>query len=285
MNLSSIQTPQGFFTIAAFDHRGSLAEMFKMDLRTEIGAQTVTHLKMLFMEAFSDICSGVLVDPQYGFSAITHKAKNTGLILSLESSGYGDERTSVPTLIENWSVRHVKNNYGVAKLLAYFHPQEPNAAKKRQLIIELGEYCRHEDIAFLIEPVIFNPATGKEDLNKTEFQEAQLVTAQEFQKYCDVLKLQYPGDALACATLTAELDVPWILLSRGVTYDKFKDALKVCMENGAKGFAVGRAIWQDIGQFVLADGMPDYEAIRRFLQETGRERMKELIKIVVETVK
>src|SRR5258708_6594309 len=102
MNLSSIQTQEGIFTIAAFDHRRSLAQMYGLDPNSAVGAETLTQLKIFFMEAFSPICSGVLVDPLFRFPAIEKKAKNTGLILPLESSGYTDERTAVPTMIPNW---------------------------------------------------------------------------------------------------------------------------------------------------------------------------------------
>lgn len=279
MNLSTIQTPTGYFTIAAFDHRGSLAKMFGLEQDDPEAGELLSKLKVLFMTAFSDLSSGVLVDPIYGFPAIAQKARNCGLVLSLESSGYTDDKNAVPTLIPNWSVHHVKNNYAVAKILTYFHPDEPNAAAKRKLLMELSEYCKYEDIAFLIEPVIFNPKS-KEALPKEEFQAAQLATVQEFQRYCDVLKIEYPGDALACATITAEVDVPWIVLSRGVEYNQFVDAVKISMENGAKGFAVGRAVWQEIGEMRDVNGKADYHKIEEFLQTIGRERHQKLLDLV-----
>jgi tagatose-1,6-bisphosphate aldolase len=278
MNLSTIQNPTGLFTIAPFDHRGSLAKMFDLEIQQPAVQHAVTQLKVMFMEAFSPICSGVLVDPEYGFPAIARKADSCGLILTLENSDYSGDRSAVPTLVPNWGVHQVKSNYAVAKLLIYYHPQEANALEKKKLVIELYHSCQYEGISFLVEPVIYNP-NGKEELAKADFQAAQLQTAQEFQNYCDVLKIQYPGDALACATMTAELDIPWILLSRGMKYDPFADALRVCMENGAKGFAAGRSVWQEIGQYRMPDGMPDYEKIQHFLQTTALDRMNQLIQI------
>ncbi len=278
MNLSSIQTPSGMFTIAPFDHRGSLAQMMGVDISTPQGQEIITQLKVMFMEAFSSICSGVLVDPVFGWPAIEKKAKNTGLILTLESSGYTDDKSAVPTMIPDWGVENVKNNYAVAKLLTYYHPSEPNALAKKKLVMELGEYCRHEDVAFLLEPVIFNPLE-KKDLSKTEFQAAQLTTVQELQRSCDVIKIQYPGDALACATITAELDIPWILLSRGMDYQSFYNALKISLENGCKGFAAGRSVWQEIGEFRTENGKPDMVKVENFLHTTALERMKELIEL------
>jgi len=266
------------YTIAPFDHRGSLALMIGADLTTAHGKQLLTELKVMFMQAFSPICSAVLVDPEYGFPALDYKADHCGLLLTLESSGYTDEKTAVPTLLPNWGVEAIKNNYAVAKLLTYYHPQEQHAELKRKLIMELGASSKKEGVAFLLEPVIF-PPTGKGTLSQAEFSEAQLQACQELQPYCDILKIQYPGDPLACATMTAELDVPWILLSRGMDYPAFKDALSVSLENGAKGFAAGRSVWQEIGEFKLPDGQPDMDAIKYFLDTTGVERMKELIAI------
>ncbi len=279
MNLQTIQTPAGFFTIAPFDHRGSLAKMFDLNIQDQTTQHIVTELKILFMEAFSGMCSGVLVDPEFGFPAIAHKAPNTGLILTLEASDYSGDKNAVPTIIPGWSVHHVKSNYAVAKLLMYYHPAEPNAIAKKKLLIELYQSCKYEDISFLVEPIMFNPKSS-EPLSKAEYQEAHLQTLQEFQKYCDVLKIQYPGDALACATITAELDVPWILLSRGMNYEEFANALRISMENGAKGFAAGRSVWQEIGQLRLSDGTPDLEKIKVFLNTTGKQRITELIQIV-----
>jgi tagatose-1,6-bisphosphate aldolase len=108
----------------------------------------------------------------------------------------------------------------------------------------------------------------------------QLATVQEFQRYCDVLKIEFPGDALACATVTAEVDVPWIVLSRGAEFDEFVESVKVSLENGAKGFAVGRAIWQEIGEMRDSNGNADFVKIEQFLQTVGRERLQKLLALV-----
>ena len=276
MTLSSIRTASGMFEIAPFDHRGSLATALGIDLKTAAGKKTLTQLKTMFMQAFSPYCSGVLVDPEYGYSSIEYKADKCGLILTLESSGYSDEKTDVPVLMQNWGVEAIKNNYAVAKLLVYYNPQEPNAQDKRKLVMELGDSCRRQGVAFLVEPVVFS-LNPKAELTQAEFQEAQLQTCQELQPHCDILKLQYPGDALACATMTAEMDVPWILLSRGLHYDEFKEALNVSLENGCKGFAAGRSIWQEISEHKNEDGTLNMVAVQQFLETTATDRLKELI--------
>lgn len=255
--------------------------MLGVSLDNPEGQALVTQFKNWCMEAFSPICSGVLVDPVYGFDSIEHKADGCGLILTLENSGYGESREQVPELIPNWSVEHIKNNYAVAKLLVYFHPQEASALAKKELIASLSAQAKANDVAFLLEPVIYNPA-GEKDLSLDEFHEAQLMTVRTFQQYVDVLKLQYPGSALACANITAELDVPWILLSRGLPFAEFVEALTVALENGCVGFAAGRAVWQETGELKTADGKPDAAAIQQFLQTTGVQRMSELIHLTTQ---
>ncbi len=278
MTLQSIQTSSGKYTIAPFDHRASLAKLIHVDETKPEGAQVLSQLKCLFMQAFSPLCSGVLVDPVYGFDSIDYKSSNCGLILTLEGSGYSGNEAAVPTIIPNWSVHNIKENYAVAKLLLFYHPDEANAVAKKKLVMEIYSSCQYEGIAFLLEPIIYNPH-NKDVLSPTEFQEAQLMTVKEFRSCCDIIKIQYPGDALACATITAELDIPWILLSRGMEYSQFRDALREGVENGCAGFAAGRTIWQEIGQY-QSNGGPDILAIQQFLMTTGQERMKELIAVV-----
>jgi tagatose-1,6-bisphosphate aldolase len=134
----------------------------------------------------------------------------------------------------------------------------------------------------LLEPVIYDHVHYKDDLLRT-------VTL--FTDKCDVLKLEYPGleesspeaEAAACARVSQLADVPWILLSRGMEFEKFKSALQISMDNGASGFAVGRAVWQEIKEFSLektGNWEQSLTQIEEFLTTTGTERMKELIEIV-----
>ena len=94
--------------------------------------------------------------------------------------------------------------------------------------------------------------------------------------------MQYPQDPLAAATLTSELDIPWLMIDDGVKYDKFKDQLRVALENGAQGFLVDEVLWQEVGKMRLKDQSPDLPAIEKFLQTTSKDRMIELMRIAGE---
>ena len=62
----------------------------------------------------------------------------------------------------------------------------------------------------------------------------------------EILKLQYPGSAPACAAVTrAAGSVPWAVLSSGVDHDTFLGQIEEALGNGAAGVIVGRALWKD----------------------------------------
>ncbi len=287
MTIQSLQTQSQTFTIAAFDHRSSLANMLGIDTSSELGVSQMKKLKVLFMKVFSPLCSAVLVDPIYGIDSLENKSDNTGLLMSLEQSGYEGGKEVVPPLVETFGLNGCEKYKAAAKLLLYFHPQEDNARKKIQLVENLYYQAQNEDIAFLLEPVVFMP-TSLQD--QPRILEHLIQTVKTFTDTCDVLKIEYPGlfdtdEQKACRKVSNIATVPWILLSRGMEYKKFKHSLQVAMQHGAQGFAVGRAVWQEIEKFGVQhtnDWNTSVHEIETFLHETGVQRMKELIEVVGE---
>jgi len=98
----------------------------------------------------------------------------------------------------------------------------------------------------------------------------------------DVLKMQFPVDAKqsndenewlsACKKLDEACNVPWALLSAGVTYDTFERQAKVACSAGASGVIVGRAVWAEA---VDLQG----DARVKFLRTTAKHRMGTLAQI------
>jgi tagatose 1,6-diphosphate aldolase len=88
-----------------------------------------------------------------------------------------------------------------------------------------------------------------------------------------VLKLEYPGSPEECARVTDALDVPWAVLSAGVDHEAFCGQLRAAIDGGANGFIAGRSLWKE------AVGLPAPEQ-RRFLEETGRRRMADMLGIL-----
>lgn len=193
--------------------------------------------------------SGIVLSPVETYYGLEYKADTAGLVLSLEFPWEREMSSTalsgLPRLVENWSIEQVRHNYAVAKLRLAYHPQTDLALKKKRLVAELYDYSKHEGIDFLLELV---PESGLETDTVDELiglAESELIAINEFRALCDGLILRPPPTALAAATITAELDVPWLVSGRGVTYQNFKDALRLSLESGARGFVVGDSLWHD----------------------------------------
>ena len=87
------------------------------------------------------------------------------------------------------------------------------------------------------------------------------------------LKLEFPGSAAACQEVTRMLgETPWILLTKGDTYEGFVAGLKEAFANGSRGFLAGRSIWQDFAQ------LPQ-EQWKQFFATIAVERFKKICDI------
>ena len=69
-------------------------------------------------------------------------------------------------------------------------------------------------------------------------------------------------------------DTPWIILTRGDTFDKFTAELEDAIKAGAKGFLAGRALWQEVCSM-------QGEEKERFLKETLPNRFKKISEIAL----
>jgi len=103
---------------------------------------------------------------------------------------------------------------------------------------------------------------------------AQLEAVTDMRNKCHLLALEYPHSALACATLTAELDVPWILVDRTPDYNDFKEQVRTAIEAGAVGAQIGSVLWQGLNK-------DNYQQV---IETQARDRMIELSRIVSESV-
>jgi len=280
MTLPAIQTTSGVFTICEFDRGPKIADLLGLDLTTQNAVIIVRQILNQLILNLSPQSSGVLVDPIYGFDFLESKASKVGTILRLEQVSSETDPLNIPTLIPNWSIDDIKNNYALAKMELYYHPREEHALHKKQLLAELYDFCQYEKVPLLLKLMIYTPAD--EEFNELNFQEAQLEAVQELRGFCDLMALQFPHDPLSVATLTAELDIPWILTTEGTDYSNAKEILRTVLENGAKGFLAGDIFYQDINKLRKKDQSPDFEQIERFIQTTARDRIIELVRIAEE---
>lgn len=276
MKLSALKSPSGVYGLVALDEAYLLADLLGLSLEESSQEALLSDTFSLFIEQFSPHASGLVFDSVYSVPLLNQKHEHAGTVIRLEQTQPPDPLV-LPQFPANWSVENVRNLYGVAKLELYYHPEEERAVEKKQLVAELFDFCQHEEIDFLLKLVMYHPP--KVSLDIVQFQEMQLAAVSEFQRFANVLALQYPQDPLAAATLTSELDIPWLMVSDGLKYDKFKEQLRVALENGAAGFLAGETLWQEIGAMRQADQSPDEAAIRTFVETVGKDRIIELMRV------
>ncbi|MBP9670410.1 phosphoglycerate kinase [Candidatus Woesebacteria bacterium] len=266
--LAKLTNSFGKITIAALDHRGSLKESLNPNNPDSVTESEMLAWKTRMVELYRNEVSGLLLDPIYGKNFVDPKS-NTGWMLSMEKTGYkGGKEARVTEILPEWSVKQAKEMGACSvKLLLYYDSENVELAKQqREVARQIAEDCRREGIVFLLEPLSYKIETDRES--------EVLKIAEELKDLdVDIFKFEYPGSLEACKKITAMMKVPWVLLSAGMEYAKYKIALQNAMEAGASGFAVGRAVWQEFGQYYG-------EERERYFKDVALLRMRELVEIV-----
>lgn len=245
MRVSSLQSSQGMYGLVGLGPLATLKEYWQLgnDLPDSVQMQFLKPALAQSIVVAGEIASGLLLDPLVALSVTT--STQAGLILPLSIQRSPDlDPLSLPKIDSSWGVVEVKNNFGVAYLTLYYHPEEEKALQKKQLVAELADYCQYEKIDFILDLVLYTPAGQQFQLEK--FQESQISAVQELRFAPQAMILQYPLDPLACATLTTELDVSWLVSSRGLRYEEFKETLRTSLEGGAKGFYLHELAWPNV---------------------------------------
>jgi sulfofructosephosphate aldolase len=275
MTLADFSTPEGFFSIAPFDHRASLAESLHLDLTVQSDREKFLELKKLFMRIFSPHVSAVLTDPEFGIKTLNDKKGTCGVFMSLEESGYSGDHDAMTTLKSDWGVDGVREHGAGAKLLVYYNPKSETAQAKLELVRKVFVECKDKEVVFLVEPVLYAiPEVKQWDQEMdASWSKVYVDLCRQFAPFCDILKIQYPGSQEACKDVST-FHQNWILLSRGVGFDTFSQYLTTAVRSGAKGYAAGRAVWQEITQLSTT---LDWQ---QFLETTGVERIQKLNEIL-----
>ncbi len=280
MNLSAIQTSFEKYNLVQLDQAPKIAEFLGLDLEMDSNVEKIKNFLETTNNVLNPDFSGVVLDPIYSFG-LANQQQDVGLLFRLSTLNPGVDPLAVPQLLPDWGVAEIANNYGLAKIELYYHPQEKKALQKKQLLAELYDYCQYQNIDLFLKLIIYNP--GEQELDEKQLQTAQLQAVQEFYSTADILALQFPLEALSAATLTADLDIPWILTIQDQDYEQFKQDLRLCLENGAQGFLLDHRFFKEIEQFRHKDASPDWEQLEQFVSTTLRDRLIELCRIVNET--
>lgn len=279
MRTAHLQSPAGFLAILELDNNRLLAESLGLDLSLTDNLELLKEINRRLLVLSKEV-TGVIFDPIYTFDLMT-EMQDVAAILRLEQDKENLE-TSLPLLFPNFSLEEISNNYALAKLELNYHPSEPKAAEKKQLLAEIREYSRILKIDFLLKLNIFDP---KQEGMTFSLESDQLSAIQELRSLSDVLIIQNPPDPLAMATIISEVDVPCLVMADGQdTYEQFKDKFRMAMENGARGYCLSSVLWQEIANFRLEDQSFDLQGLEKYIATTVRDRLMELNRIASESL-
>ncbi len=261
--LQRISNPNGTLTMVATDQNSSMIKMMKKAMGKEPTYAEIADAKVMLSRALSPHCSGLLVDGYYGYASTVSAfavPASTGLLIRVEKSGADKNAAGAPCgeVEQGWGVHKIKRcGADAVKLLAQFEPTELDSAERNfELTRRIYEECIQHDILFLLEPIHFAFNGETDDSSSKIARKATTVieSAKYLSRYCDVYKAEVPGtlgvesDSQLADNLKKLNDAcvkPWVLLSAGVDYDKYKKQVEMAMKAGASGILGGRAFWKE----------------------------------------
>jgi len=306
--LAAVSSPDGVIAALALDHRGSLVALMKAAAGREPAAAQVEEFKRVLTQYLSPLASGVLLDQNYGRSAIKVRNQSTGLLLPYENDAYLNVHPEkLPSLISGASVKRLKEaGADCVKVLMHYTPLAPahvNDAKKA-FAERVGSECLAEDIPFFLELVHYASADGPQQGRGPQSKpETVIQSMAEFSRDrygVDILKVEFPVDLKyvegtesfvgpAIWTRDQALDLfrqaaaatpkPFIYLSAGVGIEEFIEALGLAGEAGVpfSGVLCGRAAWQE-GVAAFAGG--GVRTLEGWLEDKGEGNFARVIEML-----
>ncbi|MGH9718460.1 MAG: tagatose 1,6-diphosphate aldolase [Candidatus Acidiferrales bacterium] len=277
--LQAVSDSRGVIAAAAMDQRGSLKSAIAKEKGIDKGAvssQMLEEFKTTVSRVLTPYASAILLDPEYGLPAARQRAKNAGLLLAYENSGYDNTRPGrLPDLLDIWSVRRlVAAGADCIKILLYYTPFDPPATNeiKHAWVERIGAECAAVDVPFFLEMVGYEEGGDEKGIGFARKKPDVVVhTMEEFSKPqygVDILKVEVPvnmafvAGSKACngesaytrdqakehfRRSAAAAKKPFIYLSAGVSNDVFAETLELAAESGVNfsGVLCGRATWKD----------------------------------------
>jgi tagatose 1,6-diphosphate aldolase len=295
--MKAVADARGVIAAAAMDQRGSLKKSLAKERGGDVTDKDMEDFKIQVTEVLTQHASAILLDPEWGIPASKRRAKDAGLLMAYEKTGY-DATTPgrLPDLLDLWSVRRLKAvGADCIKILLYYAPADPASINdhKHAWVERIGDECRACDIPFFLEVIAYEEGIDEKGLEFAK-KKPDLVAAymREFSKDqygVDVLKVEVPVnmkfvEGMRCFAGTSAYtkqqamdafrktaDVakrPFIYLSAGVSNAEFSETLELAADAGTRfsGVLCGRATWKD--------GIPVYAkegagAFRKWLEGDG----------------
>jgi tagatose 1,6-diphosphate aldolase len=273
-----VSDARGVIAAAAMDQRGSLQQAIANGKQVDKSAVTpamIAEFKEAVVRILSPHASAVLLDPEFGLDAAKSRARNCGLLLAYEKTGYDNTRPGrLPDLLDQWSVRRlVAVGADCIKILLYYSPFDPPATNdiKHAWVERIGDECVAADVPYFLELIGYEEGVNVKGIEfarkKPEIVRRSIEEFSKPQYGVDVLKLEVPINmAYVGGTRSAKGETaytleeakehfrsvarsarkPFIYLSAGVSNEVFTETLALAAEAGVgfSGVLCGRANWE-----------------------------------------
>jgi tagatose 1,6-diphosphate aldolase len=300
--LERVSNHEGVIAALAVDQRSALRGLLakaKGVAPEEIPGRMLEEFKEGVSRVLTPHASAILLDPEYGLPAARQRAKNSGLLLAYEQTGYDKGVAGrLPRLLDEWSARRlVDAGADCIKVLLYYSPFTANAINdvKHAWVERVGAECAALDVPFFLELVVYHDEMDEKSLEFARIKPETVVGS--LTEFCnprygvDIFKVGFAVN-MACVgegkgdfaytreeakghlrRAEAAALQPFIYLSEGVSNKVFLDALELAAEAGVRysGVLCGRATWKD-GVEIYAQG--GVGALEDWLTSVGAENIR-----------
>ena len=296
IHIKKLCNDQGHLQMLAIDQRPPIFNLIREKKKAYTYKDVVDFKKQISLN-LSQHSTAILMDPVYSVPNLIPSSKSKGLIVTLEDHNFIEKgKGRYSKNIKNWTVEKIKRIGGDAvKVLAWYRPDADQKSIKHQkkYIETIGKQCERYDIPFLLELLVypFKNEIGyskdyKEQLDKNQNHVIDSVKEFSKTKYkVDIFKLESPVDSDKLQngkfTKTTEdafkqlskvtRNIPWVMLSSGMSKESFLNCLKLAYKNGASGYLAGRTIWLDAFR-----DYPNYKKITIKLNKESVSYVKKL---------
>jgi tagatose 1,6-diphosphate aldolase len=247
----------GAMLVIACDQRGSMRALLasEPEEQKKISDAKLGDTKADITEVLASQASCVLLDPICAVPRVVETGelrRDTGLVIGIDASGWDvapDGGYRISRMVPGVTARRVRELGGTAgKILIYLRSDVPaaNTQNLETLSRTLADFAA-EDLLLVVEFLTYQ----LEGESKEEYEAKIPALVEGGSRLCleagsKLLKIPYPGTQEACAAVNKLCgDVPWAILSAGVSHEKFLGQVEIAMQNGASGVIAGRSLWKD----------------------------------------